>query len=61
MNCRQKHMACGALLGAWLLVPGAALAQATSDAEKIQALERQTELLQKQLQEQAELSGASRN
>lgn len=55
MKCRQKLMACSALLGALLLVPGAALAQSMSDAEKIQALERQTELLQKQLQEQSEL------
>jgi hypothetical protein len=55
MEYRQKLMACGAVLGAWLLVPGAAPAQSMSDAEKIQKLERQTELLQKQLQEQSEL------
>jgi hypothetical protein len=55
MKYRQKLMACGAVLGAWLLVPGAAPAQSMSDAEKIQKLERQTELLQKQLQEQSEL------
>jgi hypothetical protein len=54
MNCKHQLMACSALLSTWLLVPGAALAQ-TSDAEKIRALERQTELLQKQLQEQSEL------
>jgi len=54
MDRKQKLMACSALLGAWLVAPGAASAQ-TSDADKIQALERQTQLLQKQLQEQSEL------
>jgi len=54
MDRKQKLMACSALLGAWLVVPGAASAQ-MSDADKIQALERQTQLLQKQLQEQSEL------
>src|SRR6516164_898048 len=54
MDRKQKLMACSALLGAWLVVPGAASAQ-MSDAYKIQALERQTQLLQKQLQEQSEL------
>jgi cell division protein FtsB len=41
-------MACSALLGVWLLVPAAAGAQ---DAAKIERLERQTELLAKQLKE----------
>ena len=53
-NRKHKLMACSALLGAWLVVPGAASAQ-MSDADKIQALERQTQLLQKQLQEQSDL------
>src|SRR2546423_5075928 len=55
MNFRQKLMACTALLGAWLLVPVTAGAQSASD--KIERLERQTELLQRQLKEiQAELA-----
>jgi hypothetical protein len=48
MDYRRKLMGCSALLGAWLLVPNTVAAQSISDAEKIQKLERQTELLQKQ-------------
>jgi hypothetical protein len=48
MDRKQKRIACGAVLGAWLLMPAAAAAQSMSDSEKIQKLERQTELLQKQ-------------
>ena len=51
MDCKrtlQNLMACSALVGACLLIPGTAPAQSLSDAEKIQKLERQTELLQKQ-------------
>jgi hypothetical protein len=48
MDCKQKRIACGAVLGAWLLMPTAAAAQTMSDSDKIQKLERQTELLQKQ-------------
>jgi hypothetical protein len=44
-------MACSALVSAWLLMPAAAAAQSASDADKIRNLERQTELLQKQLKE----------
>ncbi len=50
MRFNQCLMASTALLGAWLLVPVVAAAQ-MSDAEKIQRLERQTELLQQQLRE----------
>jgi hypothetical protein len=47
--CRtQSLMTSSALLG-WLLVPGAAEAQSLSSSEKIERLERQTELLQQQL------------
>src|ERR1700726_900435 len=47
--CRtQSLMSSGALLG-WLLVPGAAEAQSLSSSEKMERLERQTELLQQQL------------
>jgi hypothetical protein len=48
MDFKQKLMACTALLGAWLLLPPTAGAQSASDAQKIEKLERQTELLQKQ-------------
>jgi hypothetical protein len=48
MDCRRNLMGCSALLGAWLLVPATVAAQSISDSEKIQKLERQTELLQKQ-------------
>jgi septal ring factor EnvC (AmiA/AmiB activator) len=48
MNFKQKLMACTALLGVWLLLPATAGAQSASDAQKIEKLERQTELLQKQ-------------
>jgi Tfp pilus assembly protein PilN len=41
-------MGCSALLGVCFLVPASAAAQSMSDAEKIQRLERQTELLQRQ-------------
>jgi hypothetical protein len=44
-------MACSALVGMSLLVSGNAEAQSASDGDKIQNLERQTELLQKQLKE----------
>jgi hypothetical protein len=50
MRVNQWFMASTALLGAWLLVPAVAAAQA-SDTDKIQRLERQTELLQQQLRE----------
>jgi hypothetical protein len=40
-----------ALLVAWMLVPETAAAQSISDSEKIERLERQTELMQKQLKE----------
>ncbi len=47
--CRtQSLMTSGALLG-WLLVPGTAQAQSLSSSEKIERLERQTELLQQQI------------
>jgi hypothetical protein len=48
MDCRQNLVACSALLGVWLLVPASAAARSMSESEKIQKLERQTELLQKQ-------------
>jgi hypothetical protein len=47
MCCRYHLIASTALLGAWILAPQTAAAQ--SDSEKIERLERQTELLQKQL------------
>jgi hypothetical protein len=50
MRLNQWFMASTALLAAWLLVPAVAAAQ-MSDADKIQRLERQTELLQQQLRE----------
>jgi hypothetical protein len=50
MRLNQCFTASTALLGAWLLVPAVATAQA-SDTDKIQRLERQTELLQQQLRE----------
>jgi hypothetical protein len=50
MRVNQWLMTSTALLGAWLLVPAVAAAQA-SDTDKIQRLERQTELLQQQLRE----------
>jgi hypothetical protein len=48
MEGKRNLTTCSALLGAWLLVPATAAAQPMSDSEKIQKLERQTELLQKQ-------------
>ena len=51
MPYRQFLMACSALVGMCLLIPAAASAQSASDGDKIQNLERQTELLQKQLKE----------
>jgi hypothetical protein len=51
MNSKQALLACSALVGVSLLVPHIAEAQSMSDSEKIQLLERQTELLQKQLKE----------
>jgi hypothetical protein len=51
MHCRYHMMASTAFLVAWMLGPDVAVAQSTSDAEKIERLERQTELLQKQLKE----------
>jgi hypothetical protein len=50
MNFKQKLMACTALLGVWLFHPATAGAQ-SADAQKIEKLERQTELLQQQLKE----------
>jgi hypothetical protein len=50
MEFKRSLMACSALLGVWLLVPTAATAQ-SADAGKIERLERQTELLAKQLKE----------
>ena len=50
MNFKQKLMAGTALLGACLFLPATALAQ-SSEAQKIERLERQTELLQRQLKE----------
>ena len=43
MNFKQKLMACTALLGVWLFHPATAGAQ-SADAQKIEKLERQTEL-----------------
>jgi hypothetical protein len=51
MYSRQALMACGALVGVSLVLPHTAQAESMSDSEKIQLLERQTELLQKQLKE----------
>src|SRR5262249_7597575 len=48
MDLKQKLMACTALLAVWLFLPATAGAQSASDAQKIEKLERQTELLQKQ-------------
>jgi hypothetical protein len=48
MSMRQNLMACSAILSVWLAVPAIASAQSMSDTDKIQKLERQTELLQKQ-------------
>src|SRR5262245_14912220 len=48
MNFKRNLMACSALVGVWFLVPASASAQSMSEAEKIQKLERQTELLQRQ-------------
>src|SRR5262249_12920108 len=50
MNFKQKLMACTALLGWWLCPPATAGAQ-SGEAQKIERLERQTELLQQQLKE----------
>jgi hypothetical protein len=51
---RQALMG-GALVAGWLLTWDCAAAQPLSDAEKIERLERQSELLQKQLDRQNEL------
>src|SRR5262249_28757760 len=51
MDCKRKLMACTAFLAVWLLVPSTAGGQSASEAAKIERLERQTELLQKQLKE----------
>jgi hypothetical protein len=51
MYSRQILMAGSVLVGVSCLFPHAAHAQPMSDSEKIQLLERQTELLQKQLKE----------
>src|ERR1044071_1512794 len=51
MPYRQFLMACSALVGMCLLIPTSVSAQSASDGDKIQNLERQTELLQKQLKE----------
>ena len=50
MNFKQKLMACTALLGVWLFHPATAGAQ-SAEAQKIERLERQTEMLQRQLKE----------
>src|SRR5262249_40027850 len=50
MNFKQKLMAGTALLGACLFLPANASAQ-SAEAQKIERLERQTELLQRQLKE----------
>jgi hypothetical protein len=50
MNFKQKLMACTALLGVLLFHPATAGAQ-SAEAQKIERLERQTELLQRQLKE----------
>ena len=50
MNFKQKLMAGTALLGACLFLPATASAQ-SAEAQKIERLERQTELLQRQLKE----------
>jgi hypothetical protein len=56
MHRRYLLMASTALLSAWAVLPDTAVAQ-VSDSEKIERLERQTELLQKQLRElQGELA-----
>jgi hypothetical protein len=44
----QRTLGC-AIVAGWLLTPGPAAAQPQSDAEKMERLERQVELLQKQL------------
>jgi hypothetical protein len=60
MNFKQKLMACTALLGVWLFHPATAGAQ-SAEAQKIEKLERQTELLQQQLKEiQQELARTRR-
>src|SRR5262245_53592900 len=48
MSFKRNLMGCSALLGVCFLVPAYAAAQSMSDADKIQKLERQTELLQRQ-------------
>jgi predicted RNase H-like nuclease (RuvC/YqgF family) len=50
----KRPLVGGALLTTWLLTLGPSTAQSPSDAEKIERLERQTELLQKQLLHQNE-------
>src|SRR5262249_40219066 len=50
MNFKQRLMACTALLGVLLFHPATAGAQ-SAEAQKIERLERQTELLQRQLKE----------
>jgi phosphate-selective porin OprO and OprP len=50
----KRPLVGGALLTTWLLTLGPSTAQSPSDAEKIERLERQTELLQKQLRHQNE-------
>jgi uncharacterized membrane protein YccC len=51
MHYKRKLMACTAILGVWPLVLSTAGAQSASEAAKIERLERQTELLQRQLRE----------
>ena len=60
MNFKQKLMACTALLGVWLFHPATAGAQ-SAEAQKIERLERQTELLQRQLKEIQEELARTRN
>jgi len=60
MNIKQKLMACTALLGVLLFHPATARAQ-SAEAQKIERLEHQTELLQRQLKEiQQELAQTRR-
>jgi hypothetical protein len=51
MHFRYHLMTSTALFAAWMFNPAAVVAQSASDADKIESLERQTELLQKQLKE----------
>lgn len=48
MLAKQNSLACAIVVG-WLLTPSPAAAQPQTDADKIERLQRQTELLEKQL------------